>query len=247
MNAGESKEPPPKTSPYGKQMSEVGSFLGDVALGRKGMGVGALLGNGPKEPPAPMKMGDLEATDRSLGQVQATPDDTALKAKIDAVKEKGAEGASEQKGSTSSSFFNDPMGMLGLQLLANKNPNLLGALGEAGQGTAKYMSDLRKAEAEQGYYGAKGEEAKATAALYNRGAKDRNMQLEAEKLVQKGMEDWTKSIAGKMGAIKDPQAAKAEEARIRSIIYQQLGITPATIATQQQVPSAAGWGQATVR
>ena len=192
-------------------------------------------------------MGDLEATDRSLGQVQPPATDDALKAGIDALKTKTDAAGAEQKGSTSSSFFNDPMGMLGLQLLANKNPNLLSALGEAGQGTAKYLSDLRKAEAEQGYYGAKGEEAKATAALYNRGAKDRNMQLEAEKLVQKGMEDWTKSIAGKMGAIKDPQAAKAEEARIRSIIYQQLGITPATMATQQQVPSAAGWGQATVR
>ena len=235
MNAGQSKEPPP-SMPYLEQMGNVGALIGNTALGRKGMGVGALLGNGPKEI-EPMKMGDLEATDRSLGQVQATPDDKALKTQIDALKTKGAEDtAGEKKGSSSGSFFNDPMGMLGLQLLANKNPNLLGALGEAGQGTAKYMSDLRKSEAEQGYYGSKGKEASALADLYNRGAKDRNMQLEAEKLVQKGMEDWTKSMAGKMGAIRDPQAAKTEEARIRSIIYQQLGINP--IQSDTNVPTS---------
>jgi hypothetical protein len=143
-------------------------------------------------------------------------------------------------------FFNDPMGILGLQLMASKNPNLLGALGEAGQGTAKYMSDLRKAEAEQGYTSAKGAEAKALADLYNRGAKDRNMQLEAEKLVQQHMEKWATG-PGKLASLQDKNAGAAEEERIRQSIYRQLGITPATMVAQQQVPSAAGWGQATVR
>jgi len=126
--------------------------------------------------------------------------------------------------------------------MANKNPNLLGAVGEAGQGTAKYLSDLRKAESEQGYYGAKGEEARATAALYNRGAKDRNMQLEAEKLVQKGMEDWSKSTAGKLGGIQNPQAAQLEEARLRRIYYQQLGLSLTPLQSDTNVPvSGAGF------
>ena len=142
-------------------------------------------------------------------------------------------------------FFNDPMGILGLQLMANKNPNLLGAVGEAGQGTAKYMSDLRKAEAEQGYYGAKSAEVKALADLYNRGAKDRNMQLEAEKLVQQHMEKWATG-PGKLASLQDKTAGAAEEDRVRQAIYRQLGITPATMGAQPG-PSAAGWGQATVR
>jgi len=160
---------------------------------------------------------------------------------IDELKKKYAE-EDGKKGTASSGFFNDPMGILGLQLMANKNPNLLGAVGEAGQGTAKYLSDLRKAESEQGYYGAKGEEAKATAALYNRGAKDRNMQLEAEKLVQKGMEDWSKSTAGKLGGIQNPQAAQLEEARLRRIYYQQLGLSLTPLQSDTNVPvSGAGF------
>jgi hypothetical protein len=156
---------------------------------------------------------------------------------IDELKKKYAE-EDGKKGTASSGFFNDPMGILGLQLMANKNPNLLGAVGEAGQGTAKYLSDLRKAESEQGYYGAKGEEARATAALYNRGAKDRNMQLEAEKLVQKGMEDWSKSTAGKLGGIQNPQAAQLEEARLRRIYYQQLGLSLTPLQSDTNVPTS---------
>jgi hypothetical protein len=160
---------------------------------------------------------------------------------IEELKKKYAE-EDGKKGTASSGFFNDPMGILGLQLMANKNPNLLGAVGEAGQGTAKYLSDLRKAESEQGYYGAKGEEARATAALYNRGAKDRNMQLEAEKLVQKGMEDWSKSTAGKLGGIQNPQAAQLEEARLRRIYYQQLGLSLTPLQSDTNVPvSGAGF------
>ena len=132
------------------------------------------------------------------------------------------------------------MGILGLQLMANKNPNLFGALGEAGQGTAKYMADLRKAEAEQGYYGAKGEEARALADLYNRGAKDRNMQLEAEKLVQKGMEDWYKTPASKLAGIQGTQAAQQEEARLRSAIYRQLNLPLVPLQYDTNVPTSGG-------
>ena len=163
---------------------------------------------------------------------------------VDELKKKYAE-EDGKKGTAASGFggfFNDPMGILGLQLMANKNPNLLGAVGEAGQGTAKYMSDLRKAESEQGYYGAKGSEAKALADLYNRGAKDRNMQLEAEKLVQKGMEDWAKSTAGKLGGIKDPQAAQIEESRLRRVYYQQLGLPLVPLQSDTNVPPAGGGG-----
>lgn len=170
------------------------------------------------------------------------------KTAIDAIKNKYTEenGKKDTDSSGFGGFFNNPMAMLGLQLMANKNPNLFGAFGEAGQGTAKYMSDLRKAEAEQGYYGAKGSEAKALADLYNRGAKDRNMQFEAEKLVQQHMEKWLAG-PGKLASLQDKNAGATETSRIRQEIYQQLGLTPATMMAQQQVPSAAGWGPATVR
>jgi hypothetical protein len=74
--------------------------------------------------------------------------------------------------------------------------------------------------------------------LYNRGAKDRNMQLEAEKLVQKGMEDWSKSTAGKLGGIQNPQAAQLEEARLRRIYYQQLGLPLTPLQSDTNVPTS---------
>lgn len=183
---------------------------------------------------------DLEPKEEEKAPVAASVDQNA----IEELKKKYAE-EDGKKGTAASGFggfFNDPMGILGLQLMANKNPNLLGAVGEAGQGTAKYMSDLRKAESEQGYYGAKGSEAKALADLYNRGAKDRNMQLEAEKLVQKGMEDWSKSTAGKLGGIQNPQAAQLEESRLRRIYYQQLGLPLVPLQSDTNVPQAGGGG-----
>jgi hypothetical protein len=115
---------------------------------------------------------------------------------------------------------------MGMRMMASQNPRFLGAAGEAGIGTAGDLAARRKAAAEEKYYGAKGAEAQATADLYNRGAKDRSMTLEAEKLVQQHMEKWGSSAAGQLAGLKGTGAAQAEEARVRNAIYQQLGISP---------------------
>jgi hypothetical protein len=155
--------------------------------------------------------------------------------------DKGAASAIAEKGGLAG-LFKDPAFLMGMNLMASQNPRFLGGLGEAGMGTAKALGELRRAEAEQGYYGARGAEAQATADLYNRGAKDRNMQLEAEKLVQKGMEDWAKSTAGKLGGINNPQAAQMEESRLRRTYYQQLGLPLVPLQSDTNVPQAGGGG-----
>jgi len=154
--------------------------------------------------------------------------------------DKGAASAIAEKGGLAG-LFKDPAFLMGMNLMASQNPRFLGGLGEAGMGTAKSLAELRRAEAEQGYYGARGAEAQATADLYNRGAKDRNMQLEAEKLVQKGMEDWAKSTAGKLGGINNPQAAQMEEARLRKVYYTQLGLPLVPLQSNPNAPTGSGF------
>jgi hypothetical protein len=170
----------------------------------------------------------------------ATPANTPIdKEGIESLlaKDKGAAGAEAEKGGLAG-LFKDPAFLMGMHLMASQNPRFLGGLGEAGMGTAKALGELRRAEAEQGYYGARGAEAQATADLYNRGAKDRNMQLEAEKLVQKGMEDWAKSTAGKLGGINNPQAAQTEEARLRRVYYTQLGLPLVPLQSNPNAPTS---------
>jgi len=155
--------------------------------------------------------------------------------------------AVEEKGGISS-LFSDPAFLMGMQLMANKNPNLFGAIGEAGMGTAKSMADLREAQAKQGYYGSMGKYYQNYADAVERGAKEKNLELEAEKMVMGHMDKWNTG-PGKIAALQDKNASAIEEARARQAIYRQLGLTPATMGAQQtqQVPSTAGWGQAKVR
>jgi hypothetical protein len=58
--------------------------------------------------------------------------------------------AADKKGGLSD-LFNDPMAIMGLQLMASQNPRFLGGVGEAGLGTAKYLGEKRKEEADQLY------------------------------------------------------------------------------------------------
>jgi len=126
---------------------------------------------------------------------------------------------------------NDDYLMMGLSLLANKSPNFGTAIGEAGVATLgakrarekdereeaklKGSEELQKAQAK--YYG-------AYAGAIERGAKEKNDELEAEKLVRQYMGDWEKN--NKIAALQDPTARLQEEARIRQQIYASLGLTP---------------------
>jgi hypothetical protein len=140
-------------------------------------------------------------------------------------------------------FSNDDLLTLGLNLLANKSPNFMTALGEAGLATVaskkereKLEREQTKTEAELGYTKAKTKESEATAALIERGGKEKKMELEAEKMIQNHMADWAKSMEGKMGALgaEGTMARQREEDRVRTAIYASLGlknIMPSTSAS----------------
>jgi hypothetical protein len=140
-------------------------------------------------------------------------------------------------------FSNDDLLTLGLNLLASKSPNFMTALGEAGLATVagkkereKLEREQTKTEAELGYTKAKTKESEATAALIERGGKEKKMELEAEKMIQNHMADWAKSMEGKMGALgaEGSLARQREEDRVRTAIYASLGlknIMPSTSAS----------------
>jgi len=239
MNAGQSTEPPPKTSPYAKQMGEVGSFLGDVALGRKGRGVGALLGNGPKEPevaPPPA------TTDRLSPQV---PDE--LK-RIEAAQRGAAEdvqvkppepptAAAESKttgGGGLASLFKDPAFFAAMRLLANKNPDFAGAVGEAGIGTIGDIAAAEKAASESEYRKSMGKYYGSYADAIERGAKEKNEVQLAEKSAQEALDTWAKN--NKMALLQSPGLYDQMRNKYRMDAYNQYGIKMAPALAQQGAP-----------
>ncbi len=124
----------------------------------------------------------------------------------------------------------------GLGLMAGKSQYFAQNVGEAGlsaldaqlaeqkakQAQAANLSDIELKKMQGKYY-------EAYADAIERGAKEKNLQLQAETLVQQRMEKWL-SGPGKMAEALTPGSTIAEEERVRREIDRQLGITP-TMAT----------------
>lgn len=58
--------------------------------------------------------------------------------------------AAEKKGGIGD-LFNDPLFLMGMNMMASQNPRFIGAAGESGLATAKQMAEMRKEESERGY------------------------------------------------------------------------------------------------
>ena len=137
---------------------------------------------------------------------------------------------------TGGTDWNKLMLQMGLHLMAGKSPNLMTNIGEAGLGTLAMQQAEEKAKSEREskmseaeYRKKMGEYYGESAAAIARGAKEKNLELEAEKLVQQHMEKWGTGV-GKFATLSDKSAPLAEEARIRQEIYRQLGIKPTMAA-----------------
>ena len=141
-------------------------------------------------------------------------------------------------------FTDDDWLTLGLSLMANKSPNFMTALGEAGLQTLAGKKEREKTEREEAKLKGLEELQKAQAKYYSaygeaidRGAKEKNDALLAEKAISDYMTSWDKAMVNKMGSVGDPTArAKVEEA-YRQRIYAQMGIDP--IMLKQSASSAA--------
>jgi len=144
---------------------------------------------------------------------------------------------------TGGTDWNKLMLQMGLHLMAGKSPNLMTNIGEAGLGTLAMQQAEEKAKSEREskmseaeYRKKMGEYYGESAAAIARGAKEKNLELEAEKLVQQHMEKWGTGV-GKFATLSDKSAPLAEEVRIRQEIYRQLGIKPTMAAG---APATAG-------
>jgi hypothetical protein len=235
MDAAANNPEGPSKMPYGEQMANVGKFLvqhPSVTRTRK-----EYKPTDTKPVYDPNKMEPVRYDE--FGPINLGPEALDLsKKEMDAVAKdaKEATPVEARKGLT-----NDDYLIMGLNLLANKSANFGTAIGEAGLATVgakrarekdereeaklKGAEELQKAQAK--YYG-------AYAGAIERGAKEKNDELEAEKLVRQYMGDWEKN--NKITTLQDPTARLQEEARIRQQIYASLGLTP--IMSKQANPAS---------
>jgi hypothetical protein len=140
---------------------------------------------------------------------------------------------------------------MGMNLMAGKSPYAMQNVGEAGLATAAAMQAQQKLgvereakQSEAQYRRSLGRQAEAYADAIERGAKEKNLELEAEKLVQQRMKDWGASIEGK---VAKPDVAAAKEAQIRQTIYQYLGISPTMMQNSAPAMNTAGFKMVGVR
>ena len=140
--------------------------------------------------------------------------------------------AKERKG-----FGNDDLLMLGLSLLANKSPNFLTALGEAGMQTLGAKKEREKAETDleyrdimKQYYGAVGKKAGAEADYIASGEKGRMAdRLKAATLIDRDLESWRKTMEGGM---PQPGAEAAKRRELTNYYFNLFGMdVPATMAS----------------
>jgi lysozyme family protein len=133
-------------------------------------------------------------------------------------------------------FGNDDLLMLGLSLLANKSPNFMTALGEAGIQTLGAKKEREKAETDleykdimKKYYGALGTKAEADAAYIKSGEKGRMAdRIKAAQLIEDDLAAFRKTMEGSMS---QPGAEAAKRRELTNYYFGLFGLdVPATMA-----------------
>ena len=174
-----------------------------------------------------------EATRPEVGEsVSGTYDTTVPKPSDLIAATKEATPAKDRKG-----FDNEDLLMLGLNLMANKSPNFMTALGESGIQTLSAKKEREKRETDleykdimKKYYGALGEKAGAEAEYITSGEKGRGAdRLKAASLIDRDLESWRKTMEGGM---PQPGAEAAKRKELTNYWYSLFGIdVPATMAS----------------
>jgi hypothetical protein len=137
---------------------------------------------------------------------------------------KDAVPAKERKG-----FGNEDLLTLGLSLLANKSPNFMTALGEAGLQTLSAKKEREKAETDleykdimKKYYGSLGKKAEADARSVESGGKfDTQRTQLALNNMERAYEKW---LATPEGATASAEARNAELRRLAGVYYPLAGV-----------------------
>lgn len=235
MDAAANNPEGPSKMPYSEQMTNVGkALLQHPDIERQRLAAEAKKPKKEDTKPAydPNKMEPVRYDEFSPIYVGPESSDLSKKEMDDAAaKAKAATPEEARKGLT-----NDDYLMMGLSLLASKSPNFATAVGEAGVQALGAKREREKAESEAEFKKKQGKYYEAYGEAIERGAKEKNEQLEAEKLVRQYMGDWEKN--NKIAVLQDPTARLQEENRIRQQIYASLGLKP--IMTGQAAPVASG-------
>lgn len=134
-------------------------------------------------------------------------------------------------------FDGEDLLRLGLNLMANKSPNFITALGESGIQTLSAKKEREKAETDleyrdimKKYYGALGSKAEADAAYIASGEKGRMAdRLKAATLIDRDLESWRKTMEGSM---PQPGAEAAKRKELTNYYFSLFGMdVPATMAS----------------
>jgi len=217
--------PQPNQMPYGQQMTELGKRIVSYPTGEK-----------PKEevpastdrlsPQVPDELKRIESAQRSAAEdVQVKPPEPVAAAP--ATGEKTTSGGL-------ASLFKDPAFLMGMRLMASKDPRFLGAAGEAGIGTVGDLAAAEKAASESEYRKAYANYANENAAATARGAKEKNEVQLAEKSAQEALDTWAKN--NKMALLQSPGLYDQMRNKYRMDAYNQYGIKMAPALAQQGAP-----------
>jgi len=203
-------------------------------------GISALASMTPSSIEAQKNAPAADATTKrpEVGESVSGTYDTALPKPSDLIAAaKEATPTKERKG-----FGNDDLLMLGLSLLANKSPNFMTALGEAGIQTLGAKKEREKAETDleykdimKKYYGALGTKAEADAKSVEAGGKfDVQRTQLALNNTERAYEKW---LTTPEGATASADARNAEFRRIANLYYPLAGAElPSTMGAS--APSA---------
>jgi hypothetical protein len=217
--------PQPNQMPYGQQMTELGKRIVSYPTGEK-----------PKEevpastdrlsPQVPDELKRIESAQRSAAEdVQVKPPEPVAAAP--ATGEKTTSGGL-------ASLFKDPAFLMGMRLMASKDPRFLGAAGEAGIGTVGDLAAAEKASSESEYRKAMGKYYGAYADAIERGAKEKNEVQSAEKAAQEALDNWSKN--NKMALLQSPGLYDQMRDKYRMDAYSAFGIKMPQAIAQQGAP-----------
>jgi hypothetical protein len=240
MDAAANNPEGPSKMPYSQQMANVGKTIlqhPDIDRMREANKAKAEKAKVASYDPNNMVPISPDEFGSAVGIPEPALPKPEEKAVVEAAKE--ATPAKERKG-----FNNDDLLTLGLSLLANKSPNFMTALGEAGLATVAGKKEREKTEREEDKLKGLEELQKAQAKYYtsygeaiDRGAKEKNDELLAEKAITDYMEKWDKAMPNKVAGISDPGLRDRTEEAYRQKIYAQMKIKP--IMAGQSASSAA--------
>jgi hypothetical protein len=217
--------PQPKQMPYGQQMLELGKRV--VSYPTNAPKEEAPVSTDRLSPQVPDELKRIEAAQRGAAEdVQVKPPE-ALPTEAAAGKTTGGGGLA--------SLFKDPAFYMAMRLLANKNPDLGGAIGEAGIGTAGDIAAAEKASSESEYRKSMGKYYGSYADAIERGAKEKNEVQLAEKSAQEALDTWAKN--NKMALLQSPGLYDQMRNKYRMDAYNVYGIKMPTAVAQQAAPN----------